>query len=61
MKTLYEDFIQIVQARFPELTELAQQTGEQINSPDALSLLLVQVASAPNETVARHILRPSAA
>jgi hypothetical protein len=60
-KTLYSDLVQIVQARFPELTELAQQTLEQITSPDALSLLLVQVASAPNETIARYILRPSAA
>jgi hypothetical protein len=60
-KTLRDDVLKIVQARFPELTELAQQAIAQISSPDALNFLLVQVASAANETTARYILHPSAA
>lgn len=53
--------LQIVQMRFPELAPLAEKSAAKIDSPDALQLLLVQVASAANETVARNILHPSAA
>jgi hypothetical protein len=55
------NFLQVVRARFPELAALAEQSIEKIDSPDMLQLLLVQVASAANETVARNILHPSAA
>jgi head-tail adaptor len=58
---LRDDILQIVQIRFPTLVELANQKVEQISSPDVLHFLLVQVASAANETVARNILHPSAA
>lgn len=56
-----ETVLQIVQARFPELASLAEQSIKKIDSPDVLNFLLIQVASAANETVARNILHPSAA
>ena len=60
-KTLREDVVKIVQVRFPELADLAQQAVGQIANPDNLNFLLIQVASASNETAARYILHPSAA
>jgi hypothetical protein len=59
--TLREDVVKIVQVRFPDLADLAQQAVAQIANPDNLNFLLVQVASAANETAARYILHPSAA
>lgn len=59
--TLRDTILEIVQTRFPELKELAEQRLERISSPDVLKFLLVQMASAANETVARNILHPSAA
>ncbi|HXR65169.1 MAG TPA: hypothetical protein VN729_04560 [Ktedonobacteraceae bacterium] len=59
--TLREDVVKIVQVRFPDLADLAQQAVAQIANPDNLNFLLVQVASATNETAARYILHPSAA
>ncbi len=58
---LKDDFLKIVHARFPDLVDLAEQALEQVSSPDVLHFLLVQVASASDETVARNILHPSAA
>ncbi|MGI0133351.1 MAG: hypothetical protein ACREBW_00115 [Candidatus Micrarchaeaceae archaeon] len=58
---LRDTVLALVQTRFPELAGLAEQNLERISSPDALKFLLLQVASAANETVARNILHPSAA
>ncbi len=60
-KTLREDVVKIVQVRFPNLAELAQQAVSQIANADNLNFLLLQVATAANETAARYILHPSAA
>jgi hypothetical protein len=56
LTTLRSDVTQIVQLRFPDLTETAQRATTQIARPDALHLLLVLVAAAANETAARSIL-----
>jgi F0F1-type ATP synthase membrane subunit b/b' len=56
LTALRKDVTKIVHIRFPDLTETAQRATEQIAQPDALHLLLVQVAGATNETVARSIL-----
>lgn len=59
--TLQKAIVNLVKARFPNLAEQAQKRVEQIDSPDVLHFLLVEVGSAANETVARPILHPSAA
>lgn len=51
----------VVKRRFPSLAELAQQKVEQINKPDVLDYLIGEVAAAPDEDVARWVLRPIAA
>jgi hypothetical protein len=61
IKTLQGAIINLVKARFPDLTEQAKEKVEQIDSPDTLNFLLVEIGSAADETVARHILHPSAA
>jgi hypothetical protein len=61
VQTLQEAIVNLVRARFPNLAEQAQKRVEQIDSPDALNFLLVEIGSAADETVARHILHPSAA
>lgn len=61
LRTLQEAIVNFVRARFPDLAEEAQKKVEQINSPDTLNFLLVAIGSAADETVARHILHPSAA
>ena len=45
-----------VEARFPTLKELAQERVALVESPEALSLLVKQVAVAPDESAARWLL-----
>ncbi|MFL5625809.1 MAG: hypothetical protein ACJ788_09490 [Ktedonobacteraceae bacterium] len=52
--------VNVVKARFPALAELAHQKARQINKPDVLTYLIEQVSTAPDETVARWLLSPSA-
>jgi hypothetical protein len=61
IKALRKDVVRIVRTRFPNLTELAQQEVDKIKAPDILDHLIDQLLGAPDETVARYILRPSAA
>jgi hypothetical protein len=62
MKThLQKAMVYVIGARFPEITELAQQRARQIENPEVLSFLLEQVESAVNEIEARGILRLPAA
>ena len=56
-----EDILKIVQVRFPELNELVQKVLQIISSSGALHFLLIQLAVAANENVARNILQSSAA
>lgn len=60
-KRLREDIVKIVQFRFPDLTALAQETLQQIDSSDTLHFLLLHLVRAANETATRYILYPSAA
>ena|SRR5215469_3168892 len=53
--------ISVVKARFPALVELAQEQALQINSPDALDLLVQKIATAPDEQMVRWLLSPTAA
>ena len=45
-----------VNVRFPDLTEVAQQTVAQINKPEKLNLLMSQLLKAPDEDAARLLL-----
>lgn len=53
--------ITIVKKRFPTLTELAQQKVAEITKPDVLDYLIEEVVTAPDEQIARWLLRPRAA
>lgn len=53
--------IHIVKVRFPELTELAQQSAPQIDSLDILGFLLDKIESAESEAEARRLLLPPVA
>ena len=53
--------ISVVKACFPALVELAQEQAAQINSPDALELLVQKIATAPDENMVRWLLSPTAA
>jgi hypothetical protein len=61
IRALQSAVVTIVKARFPTLAELAQQKVAQINNSGALNLLLEQISTAPDETVVRFLLSPSAA
>ena len=50
-----------VEARFPTLKELAQERVALVESPEALSLLVKQVAVVPDESAARWLLGALAA
>ena len=58
-QTTRDNIVRIVQVRFPELVDLAQQAVTHIAGVDGLKLLLNQVAGANDETVARTILQLS--
>ena len=46
----------LIEARFPALTELAQERVTLIRDTDTISRLAKQVASAPDEATARWLL-----
>jgi hypothetical protein len=48
----------IVQAKYPDLAELAQQRASSFNKPDALNLLVQEVATAPDADTVRWLLEP---
>ncbi|HVB21884.1 MAG TPA: hypothetical protein VNG51_08070 [Ktedonobacteraceae bacterium] len=54
-------FILVVSARFPNLTDLAEQMAKQITSPDNLELLAQQIVKVPDEQTARWLLTSLAA
>ena len=58
---LQKAVVAIVRLRFPDLTEFAQQQVVKINKPDVLDYLIDQVSFAPDETIIRQLLRPTAA
>jgi len=61
VKTLQHAVVVIVRGRFPELSELAEQRVSQVHEAPALNYLLEKLSTAPDEAMARWILRPSAA
>lgn len=56
-----ESILWMVEARFPELVETAQQRVARVNKIDELHLLFKLVAGAPNENVAEYVLERTAA
>lgn len=48
--------LKVVEAKFPALQTLAEQLVTQINSVEALGILVTQVAKAPDEDIARWLL-----
>ncbi len=61
VKGLQRGITSLIKVRFPNLEDLAQKEIPQIHNPDVLNRLIEEIAGAPDETVARYILHPSAA
>ena len=61
VQVLQRAVLNVVKARFPALAELAQQQVAQINSPDNLDLLIQKISTAPDESLVRWLLSPTAA
>jgi hypothetical protein len=61
IQALRRTLVHIVQVRFPDLTEVAQQKAEQISNAGALDLLVQQIIVAPDEDIARWLLAPPTA
>jgi predicted transposase YdaD len=55
-RALRRILVHLVEARFPTLTDLAQQESERINEPAALDLLIQQIIVADDENLARWLL-----
>ena len=60
VKTRRSSLVSVVHARFPGLTEVAQQQVELFDKPDALDLLIQKIATAPDAKTARWLLDSSA-
>ncbi len=61
VQTWHRAVLYVVQARFPNLVEIAEPRVTQLNKPDALDLLAKQIATAPDEAFARTLLNGLAA
>jgi len=61
IKATQKAIITIVRARFPALTELAQQQVTRINNLDTLDFLIEKLSTAPDETTVRFLLSSPAA
>ena len=53
--------VNIVKARFPALTELAQQEVTKIDNPGVLDVLAQKISTAPDESMVRWLLSSPAA
>ena len=60
-EALQDGIINVVTARFPFLVDLARKKVVQINDPEKLNSLLVQISTAPDEVSARMLLAPTVA
>ncbi len=58
---LQKAVVEVVEARFPDLTELAQQRVSQIRNLDDLNRLVKLIATTPDEAEANWILSRLAA
>ncbi len=61
IKASQKAVVTIVEGRFPELVELAQNKVININKIDALALMIRMVSTAPDEATARFILNTKVA
>jgi hypothetical protein len=59
VKTRRSALVSVTRARFPKLTSFARQHVEQFDTPEALDLLIQQVAAAPDANTVRVLLNPS--
>ena len=53
--------VNIVKIRFPGLVDLAQHKAAQMNNTGAIDLLIEQIITAKDESIARWLLSPAAA
>jgi len=56
VRALRRMLVHIVKARYPALTDLAQQEAGRLNKPDALDLLIQQIFAATDEELVRWLL-----
>jgi len=56
-QALRRTLVKIVQLRFPDLTEFGEEHTKLCGS-DMLETLIIQMLSAPDETMARQLLKP---
>ena len=61
IKGLQNAVVKIVRGRFPSLAELAEQKVVELYEPPILYYLVEQISVAPDESMVRFLLRPSAA
>ena len=58
-RTFRRALVTMIQARFPNLAEFAQQRVELLDKPAALDLLIQQISMAPDADIARWLLDSS--
>ena len=58
VKARRSSLVSVTRARFPNLTEFAQQHVELFDKPEVLDLLIQQVAVAPDANIVRLLLSP---
>jgi predicted transposase YdaD len=56
VQALQQAIIEIVEARFPSLTEQAKHAVETVKEPTALHMLIRKFSTAPDENIARWLL-----
>jgi hypothetical protein len=56
VKAIQETLINIIEAKYPNLAELARQQADHFDKPDALKLLIEQVVTAPDASTVRWLL-----
>ena len=61
VRALQSAIVTMVKARFPDLTELAQQKVAQLNNSDGLNYLIAQISAQTDENGVRALLIPTAA
>lgn len=61
IKGLQNAVVKIVRGRFPSLAGLAEQKVAELYEPPILYYLVEQISVAPDESMVRFLLRPSAA
>jgi len=59
LQRLQRMLVNLVQTKYPDLSEFAQQQANHFNNPDILELLIQQVMAAPDANTARWLLTSS--